>query len=336
MAQGQLWTTNSLGGFFYAQQLSDELRMDLLPMEQFRQFCDARDASAQGKGHGQIFTWDQVGTLARANRALTETNTMPESQFRILQGTGTVVERGVAVPYTGMLEALSKFSVRQPIMKALKVDANRDLDALAFNQFNNTPLRYANSTATTGPATAFTTNGTATLTNSQAFATYDAKAIVDIMRERNIPFYTENNYVAIGWPTTFRAVKNTLETLREYTETGMQMILNGEIGRYEQTRYVEQTNVPKGGAADSATFDALNNTADAWNGAYSDWIFFIGDDAVIEGTAIPVEVRAKIPGDYGRSKGVAWYSLLGYACVHSATAATDPANWPVVKWDSAV
>lgn len=332
---GQLWTTNSLGGFFFSQQLSDELRMDLLPMEQFRQFADARDASGQGKGHGQTWTWDMVGTLSRANRALTETSVMAESNFTIKQGTGTVVERGVAVPYTGMLEALSKFSVRQPIMKALKADANRDLDALAYLQFNNTPLRYANSTATTGPATAFTTNGTATLTNSQALATYDIKAIVDIMRERNIPFYTENNYVVIGWPTTFRAVKNTLETLHSYTETGLQLIFNGEIGRYEQCRVVEQTNVPKGGAADSSTFDALNNTADAWNGGFSDWAFFIGEEPVVEGIAIPMEIRAKIPTDYGRSKGIAWYWLGGYAAVR-ASGTTDPTNWNVIKWDSAV
>lgn len=97
MATGQLWTVNSQGGYFYSQQLSDELRMDLLPMEQFRQFCDARDASAQGKGHGQIFTWDMVGTLSRTDRALLETNTMPQSNFTIQQGTGTVVERGVSI-----------------------------------------------------------------------------------------------------------------------------------------------------------------------------------------------------------------------------------------------
>lgn len=302
-------------------------------MEQFRQFADARDASAQGKGHGQIFTWDMVGTMSRADRGLTETNTMPESGFTIQQGTGTVLERGVAVPYTGMLELLSKFAVRQPIMKAIKADANRDLDALCFKQFNLTPLRYASSTTTNDPTTAFTTNGTATLTNSNAFSTSNWKGIIDIMRERNIPFYTDHDYICIGWPKTYRGVKNTLETLHQYTETGLKMIFNGEIGRYEQTRAVEQTNIPKGGAADSTIFDALNNVADGWNGGFSDWLFFVGDDAVIEGVAVPMEIRAKQPTDYGRSKGVAWYWLGGYA---SSRGTSDTVNWPVVKWDSAV
>ena len=38
-----------------------------------------------------------------------------------------------------------------------------------------------------------------------------------------------------------------------------------------------------------------------------------GADPVIEGVALPEEVRAKIPEDYGRSKGLAWYSLLGWS-----------------------
>lgn len=37
-----------------------------------------------------------------------------------------------------------------------------------------------------------------------------------------------------------------------------------------------------------------------------------GDDAVIEGVVIPEEIRAKVPDDYGRSKGIAWYFLGGW------------------------
>lgn len=325
---GQLWTTDSLGGFFYSSNLSNELRTDLLPMWQFRQFADAKDASFNGLRHGDTYHWDVVGTLARANRALTETNTMPESNFTITQGTLTVSERGVAVPYTGKLEALAKFAVRAPVMKALKADANRDLDALCFNQFNNTPLRISAAGSSAG---VLNTGSSASVANSHAFGPVHWKGIVDTMRERDIPYYTKNEYVAIGWPTTWRAMKNSLETLHQYTESGLQLIFNGEIGRFENTRAVEQTNVPKGGAGDSTTYNALTNTADAWNNALSDWIMFMGEDTVTEAIAIPEEVRAKIPSDYGRSKGVAWYALVGYGLVH-----TTPSQARVVKWDSSV
>ena len=92
------------------------------------------------------------------------------------------------------------------------------------------------------------------------------------------------------------------------------MIMNGEIGRYESTRFIEQTNIAKG------TF--VN--------AKSNWAFFFGADTVAEGIAVPEEMRGKIPTDYGRSRGIAWYYLGGFGLVH-----TVAAQGRVIKWDSA-
>lgn len=62
----------------------------------------------------------------------------------------------------------------------------------------------------------------------------------------------------------------------------------------------------------------------------SSWCFFLGGDTVTEAVCVPEEIRAKIPGDYGRSRGIAWYYLGGFGLVH-----TDPTNARVVMWDSA-
>jgi N4-gp56 family major capsid protein len=324
----QLWAVNTLGGYFYSLNLSKELRQALQPRTKFRQFCDVKDASQQGKGKGNTFTWDIVSNVVTQGGTLTETNTMPETNFTITQGTLTITEYGNSVPYSGKLEDLSQFSVKDTVMKALRNDATKVMDAAAHQQFNLTPLRVTGTSSTT---ITLSTAGTATATNSQAYNTTHAKAIVDLMKERNIPAFQGDDYMALAWPSTFRQIKNQLETLHQYTETGLSMIFNGEIGRYENMRYVEQTNIPKGGAADSTTFNAFTNTADAWNGGFSDWIFFFGEETVAEGIAVPMEIRAKIPTDYGRSKGVGWYSLQGFGLVQTAQ---DQAR--VLKWDSAV
>lgn len=324
----QLWAVNTLGGYFYSLNLSDNLRQALQPMVKFRQFCDVKDAAQQGKKKGETFTWDVVSNVATQGSTLTETNTMPETNFTITQGTLTITEYGNSVPYSGKLEDLSKFSVRDTVMKALKNDATKVMDAAAHQQFNRTLIRVTGTSSTT---ITLSTGGTATATNSQAYNTNHAKLIVDTMKERNIPAYVGDDYYALGWPTTFRTLKNSLETLHQYTDAGLTMIMNGEIGRYENMRYVEQTNIPKGGAADSTTYNPFTNTADAWNGGFSDWIFFFGEDTVAEGIAVPEEIRAKIPTDYGRSKGVAWYSLNGFGLVHTSLSETR-----VLKWDSAV
>jgi len=328
MAVGQIWATNSLGGYFYSLNLSQELRTALQPMTKFRQFCDVKDATMQGKKKGDTFTWDVVSNVATQGGTLTETSVMPETGFTITQGTLTINEYGNSIPYSGKLEDLSQFAVKQPIMKAMKNDATKTFDVAAHAQFNACKLRVAGTSST---SITVSTAGTCTATNSQAFNNTHAKLIVDEMKERNIPAYTGDDYYAIAWPSTYRTFKNNLESIHQYTSEGFKMIMNGEVGRYENVRYVEQTNIPKGGAADSTTWNASTGTADAWNGGYSDWIFFFGEDTVAEGIAVPEEMRAKIPTDYGRSKGVAYYYLGGFGLVH-----TTASESRVLKWDSAV
>jgi len=330
---GQVWAVNSLGGYMYSDNLSDELRMAVQPMVKFRQFCDVKDATQQGKKKGDTFHWDVYQDAANpAAQTLTETNTMPETNFTITQGTLTINEAGNSVPYTGKLDDLSKHPVKTIINKVLKNDASKWFDASAATQFNATPLRVVGTSST---AVALTTNGTATATNSIAYNKTHAKAIVDVMKERNIPAYTADDYYALAWPTTLRTFKNDLESIHQYTSEGFQMIMNGEIGRYENVRYVEQTNIPKGGAANSTTWNAFTRTADGWDNGQSDWIYFFGADTVAEAIAVPEEMRGKIPTDYGRSKGVAWYYLGGFGIVHPLDTSNNSQNARIVKWDSA-
>lgn len=327
---GQLFAVNSLGGHFASFNLSKELRMGVQATAKFRQFADVRDAWSTVKRTGQTFTWDVVPMMSRANRALTETNTVPQGQHTIIQGTLTMSERGFSVPYTEMLESLAMVSVRQPIMKVLKYDAGVDIDCAAHDEFDKTPLRVA--ATATGDSVTLTTNSTATLTVSQQLSTTNYKSIIDLMKSRNVPYYTNRDYFVIARPGGLRKIKDQLEAIHQYTETGLELIMNGEIGRYADGRIVEQTVVPAGGAADSTTFDPFTDTADAWNAAAApDWAFFLGEDTVCEAVHTEEEIRAKRPDDYGRSQGIAWYALLGYGITH-----TNVVQARIFKWDSAV
>jgi len=311
---GQLWSVNSIGGYMSARNLSKKLRLSLFSVVKFRQFADVKDASQQGKKKGDLFTWDVYSTVATQGTTLLETNTMPETNFTITQGTLTITEAGNSVPYSGKLDNLSEHPVTEIINKVLTQDGKQAFDTLAHAQFNATPLRVVPTAGTSTAALTLTTNGTATLTNNVAFGKVHVGLIEDIMKERNIPPYTGDNYYAMAWPTTFRALKTALEGVHQYTTEGLQMIKNGEVGKYNNVIFVEQTNIAKG----------------SWTNALSDWIFFMGADTVAEGIAVPEEMRGKIPTDYGRSKGIAWYYLGGFGLVH-----TVAANARIIKWDSA-
>ena len=320
---GQVWAVNSLGGYLYSRQLSNVLRMTVQPLVKFRQFADVHDISQQGKKKGDSFTWDVVSDVATAGQVLIETNTMPETNITITQGTLTITEAGNSVPYSGKLDNLSKFPVEDIIKKAMKNDAVKSFDRLAWTQFNQTLLRAIPTGGTATAAVTLYTNGTVTGTNSIAYNNGHAKSIVDQMKERNIPAYIADDYYAIAWPTTLRTFKNNLETIHQYSDTGFNLIMNGEIGRYENVRYIEQTNIAKGTGTDGVT-------QTTWTSGVSDWIFFFGNDTVAEAIAVPEEMRGKIPTDYGRSKGIAWYYLGGFGIVH-----TLAVNTRIVKWDSA-
>ena len=233
---GQLFAVNSLGGYYYSLNLSNDLRMGVQATNRFRQFADIRDAFGKVTRSGQTFTWDTVPMMGRGNRQLTETNTVPQGQHTVLQGTLTMYERGFSVPYTEFLESLSQFAVRQPIMKVLKYDAMCDIDATVWQQFNKTPLRVA--ATATGDSVTLTTNSTATLTVSQQLSTTNWKSIVDTMKDRNIPKYENGDYYAIARHGGMRKLKDQLEAIHQYTDTGMEMIMNGEVCRYAETRFV--------------------------------------------------------------------------------------------------
>ena len=304
----------------YSDNLSKELRTAVQPGLRFRQFCDVKDPEHNTRHAGATFHWNVYSDVATAGGAIDEDDTMPETNFTITQGTMTITEYGNSVPYTGLLDDLSEQPVKEIIHKVLKNDCKKAIDSAAQTQFDATPLRVYSS-ATNTAAVVLTTNGTCTGTNNIELGKNHVKTIIDTMKERDIPPYLDEDYYAIARPATYRKFKNDLEDIKKYIELGFGHIQKGEIGRYEGCRFVEQTNIAAGGAGTSSA---------TWSLAKSGWCYFMGEDTVAEGVAVPEEIRGKLPGDFGRDKGVAWYALLGFGLNHTAAAQAR-----IILWDSA-
>jgi N4-gp56 family major capsid protein len=203
----------------------------------------------------------------------------------------------------------------------LKTDAKKAFDNLAATQFDAAALRVVPAGGNSTTALTLTTNGVCAVNNNIALQKEHVKLIVDTMKERNIPAYTGDDYYAIAWPSTWRTLKDNLEDIKQYIDQGFQMIMNGEIGRYDGVRFVEQTHKAKA---------SIGTATSAWTNAISDWVVFFGEDTVAEAVAVPEEIRGKIPGDFGRDRGIAWYYLGGFGIVH-----TQAAESRIVIWDSA-
>jgi N4-gp56 family major capsid protein len=306
---GQVWSTNSLGGYMWSPNLSRKLRTALQPLTRFRQFCDAKEAF--GTQVGEYFNWNIYSDVADEGGALLETETMPETGFTITQGTVTVTEYGNSVPFTKKLDDLSEQPVTEIIHKVLKNDARKVLDKAAYAQFVNSSTGIV-ATATSATALTITEDGAPSGVATGKLTAAHAKIIADELAEREIPVYEGNNYMSVGRPRAMRLLKDDLESIHQYVSEGWHVIMNGEKGRYEGIRFVEQTNIADKGYTNAG-----------------DQIFFFGADTVVEAVAIPEEVRGKIPTDYGRSRGIAWYAELGYKIVHTAVA-----QQRIIRFDS--
>jgi len=311
----QLWT-NTGQGFMASDILSENWRCSLQPLTRFRQFCDVEEAV--GKNEGEVFNWTIYGdTQDDGTRVLQESQPMPTTSFPVFQGTVTMTEYGIAIPHSLKYESMSEHNVPEIITKTLKNDANRKFDEIAHAQFNAAILRVVG-----GAAGAITATDTAVPsgTNNIAMSKEHVKNIRDYMEERNIPTFDGEDYVGVMRPTTLRPVSNELEQVFQYVDEGYKRIVNGERGRYEGIRFVTQTNI----------------ASEGWSNGLSDAAYFFGADTVTEAIAIPEELRGKIPDDYGRSKGIAWYYLGAFAITHGNTSTAESRKQArIVKWDTA-
>ena len=312
---GQVWATNAAGGFMYSGELSQVLRNALQPMTRFLQHCDADDFTDKGLHVGDAYQWNKYSDVGTQGGRLVENVRMPETGFTITQGSGTVYEFGNSVPYSGALDNKSAHPVKQIINKALKNDCVKAFEIEAHAQFAATLLTVTPASGSSLTAISLEETGTPAQTTTVAMNNTHVKLVADQMKERDIPIFSDGNYRCLGRPSTFRQVKDDLEAIHQYQDQGFQLILNGEIGRsYEGIRFFDQTGIADQG----------------WGTALSDQAFFFGEDTVIEAIVCPPEMRGKLPGDYGRDKGVAWYAEEGFSLVH-----TDAAQSRIIEWASA-
>lgn len=296
---GQLFGTNSLGGFFTNNELSLQLRVKAQPLKRFRQFVQIKGAKGARRGNKVFFDKLQPVTNAASTSGLTETATIPETNFTINQGTLTINEYGNAIAFTNQLVALSELDVDNSVVQSLMNDMAITLDSVAGKQFQSADLVYVCSLSN---SVNITTNGTASSTASSNLNGTNWRSICDDMRKKNIPFYDGQSYVVIASVAALSGFFNDTQTggfvdVTKYSETLSEYLYRGEAGRYYMGRFVEETNLLSN--APGTTQTAGEAVA-------------IGFDAVMEGVAIPEELREKVPTDYGRSQGIAWYALLGF------------------------
>ena len=306
---GQLWATSTQGAYLYSPLLTKEVVKNAQPDMKFHQFATLREQWS--KRAGETFLFDKYGNIDTQGGTLTETDTIPQHQYRLYQSTATLYEYGNAIPWTRKYEDLAQANDRKGPVTRLKNDMAKVIDTDCEAQFDACKIRYVG-TATDGGAT--TTDGSATATATSALNKYHVKQIVDYMYQTMLAEpYAGDDYMAICSTNAKRGVYDDVEDVIKYTKYPA----SGEFGRYYGCRFTK-------------TNHALSNTVGS-SSAYGEAYFFGGNEApILEGVAVTPEVIPKELTDFGRSKGLAWYMIAGYKIFWEG----DPDN-NIVKYDSA-
>ena len=290
-SSGQIWATNSEGGSLTNNKLSKSLRAQNAPEWTYRQFVDTKEAL--GAKSGDIVYFDKTLRLDTKGTTLVETTTMPENRWKVIKDSVVVNEYGNSTPYTEKLQTLAEFDPQDISSRTLKSDMLEVIDSAVAAQFNNARFRAA---CTTTASTTFTTNGATTTSANVNMSDKNVRDVVDYLDQRWVPRFSDKNFRAIVSVNTRRGIYDYLQAVAQYAEADYRH--NSEVGQYYGVRFALDN---------SYLSDAVGS-----NAVYGE-AFFFGQESVLEAVALLEEVRMKVPTDYGRAKGVAWYGLFGFA-----------------------
>ena len=319
MANEMLWTTHS--GVLTNNKLTKEFQREAQPLQRFRQFVSFKNAL--GKNSGETVNWLRASNVGDYGKKVAETSTMPETTQPLSWGTLTVYEYGNTIPFTYKVETLSEFDIKNIIKESLLQDSVKVLDGLIERQFNACQYRYVGTGS--DAAGVVTSNGVATATNSAVLSPYHVRKMRLELEKLNVPTW-DGDYACIASLEAMESLEGDIVSINQYTESGYSKILAGEVGKLHGVRFI------KDGFATRFTYDedAGTATAKSWANGLSLEAYMFGRPTVKEALTVPEEIRMKVTTDYGRSKGIGWYGLMGHKIMWESAA-----DCRIIKWDSA-
>lgn len=321
MAEAFTWEQKK--GYLTNDQLTMRFQVVAQPLMRFTQFTTIEPGF--GKRNGEQMSWLQVSNLDQPGGILAEDELVWETNQGLAWNAASVNMYAGAVPFTFMVETLSEFDIKTIIRQGLTNAYAKVKDSLIEREYNQTPLRYVGTGAAAGT---IYTNGTAGATNASPLNVYHLGIMVDKLKALNIPGHASagGDYVLIGGIKALRNIKTSMQTINQYTESGYRKIVNGEVGRVDGVRIVEDRQAcdnvytPTGGGSFSPT---------TWSGGFSSPAYLFGSPTVRELVVIPEEIRAKEPTNYGLSHGLSWFFMGGHKIEW-----VGAANATIIKWDS--
>lgn len=309
--------TGNGGALGLEAAMLDVYSLDILHQAQgimrFEEFAIRKQELNAAPGENIKFT---IYNDITRNGKLTEHTSLSGQAMSAIQRTITVTEWGNAINVSEKLLRLSWDDVMAEAATLLGRDyaVTRDLalrDALFTGATNNFTT---NDLVLGGDGLDGDDNPVAGLGGIEANETFSIDAIryaVEVLQTNDAPKFFGDYYVCFLHPHQAAYLRRDPDWVNAHQYVGTRNLFNGEIGRWEDVIFVVTTHAPNGAAAATAAgYDANLDGAGA-NGIdlYKACVF--GDQCLYVADSLPVELRDNGVEDFGRTHGLAWYSIFG-------------------------
>lgn len=287
---------------------SNEIEFKALPLMRFAQF--ATEKTELGTQPGLSISMLSYDNLKLGGKLVENVPMQSQALAGSLKQI-TVTEHGNAVSNSELLIESSFDDVMATTTTLLGRDYAMVLDTelrdTALSGTNVIYARKANGTVVTSRAG---------LIDECTFKVSTVKDALEILSTNNAP-KREGYWICFVHPHQSRGLRDDSAWINASNYGNPEQLFNGEIGRIDDTRFIE-TSIMSNGAA-SATNPAYDETLvhgyeDADHNVnavdvYKACIF--GDRYYGIAWSLPVELRDNGIQDYGRTRSLAWYAIYG-------------------------
>lgn len=295
------WQADVADGVLKNHTLSGKIREAAIAQTKFLQFVDTEPG--YGRKKGDTITITRIRNISEPTTSkIGERDRIPIDTFAQSSVAITVSEYGRGVEYTAKSDLLAHYDVEDKIQRKLRQQLSLVLDTSASAAFKTAKV-CAIPTSLTGVT--WDTDGTPSTAATQNLTVAHVKVIRDYMADTlHVPGWNGGDrYICLTSVKAARGIKNDPEFLawRQFNQPD-KAFFNGIIGTIENIDFIEVNHT-----------NALANNKGT--GSILGEALFFGDDAVTMAVVEDPELRAAIPGNFGRDKAVAWYGILEFGLV---------------------
>lgn len=288
---------------------SAEIWFAALPTLKFDQFTTKK--TELGVQPGKTIQIPRYGNIKRGGRLVEGVRLKPRGMASSLQSV-TVGEEGNAIAFSEFLLQTAFYDQ----LSAASLLLGRDMAVVLDTEIRDTLVTTPNTVFANGkPART-------ALVAADEFDTQLVKDAVETLETSNVPKWGGDHYICFLHPHQARSMRDDNDWINASLYGATSQIYTGEIGRYEDVRFISTTVMPNGANAsidpDTGDYVDIGHNPDLVTGVAGNQTniyqaLFFGEYSVAHATALPVELRDNGVEDFGREHGLAWYGIWGQA-----------------------